>query len=128
MSEQTPPPAGPPSPGPAPTDPLSPSDERMWAMFAHLSGIVVAIIAPLIIMLTMGNRSAYVRKQAVEALNFQITLMIAVFVCILLTFVVVGVFLLPIVGIGGLVLMIIAGVKTYGGEDYRYPVNIRMVK
>jgi uncharacterized Tic20 family protein len=107
---------------------MSPNDERLWAMLSHLSYFVLALIAPLIIMLTLGTRSAYVRSQAAEALNFHITLLIASLVGLVLSLIGIGILILILVWIGGLVLAIIASIKSYGGEDYRYPVNIRLVK
>ncbi len=138
MSNAQPPPP-PPPPGYGPGTPwtstpsrLSPQDERMWGMFAHLSALVAAMVAlaflgPLIVMLTMGERSAFVRRQAVEALNFQITLYIAVAVSALSILLLVGLVLLPAVLIGWLVLTIIAALAANRGEDYRYPINLRLV-
>lgn len=119
-------PAGPPSQ-------LSPQDERLWGMLSHLSALVFAVIAlafigPLLVMLIQGPKSAFVRSQAVEALNFQITTYIAAFISFLLVFVVVGLVLLPIVGIAWLVLTIMASIAANRGEDYRYPFNLRLVK
>ena len=125
----TPPPPPPMTPPPAAGQPpMSDSDARMWAMFAHLSGIIISIIGPLIIMLVFGPRNAFVKNQSTEALNFQITLAIAVVISFLLTFILIGLILLPIVLVVGLIFMILGGVKAYGGEEYRYPINIRMVK
>ena len=112
---------------------LSQQDERLWAMLAHLSALVAAFIAlsflgPLIVMLTQGQRSPFVRTQAVEALNFQITTYIAGIVSALLLLVAIGFILLPLVAIAWLVFTIIGGIKANNGEDYRYPVNIRLVK
>lgn len=126
MSTTPPPP--PSSPAPAPQPPMSDSDARLWAMLAHLSGIVIAIIGPLIIMLVFGPRNAFVKNQSTEALNFQITLAIGIVISFVLMFVIIGFFLLPIVAIVGLIFMIIAGVKAYGGEEYRYPFSLRLVK
>lgn len=112
---------------PPPPMPMSESDARLWAMLAHLSGIVIAIIGPLVILLVFGKRNEFVRSQSTEALNFQITVFLATIVSALLMFVIVGFVLLPIVAIGALVFYIIAGLKAYDGVDYRYPINIRMV-
>lgn len=112
---------------------LSQSDERTWGMLAHISAIVAAIIGlsfigPLIVMLVQGPRSDFVRRQSVEALNFQITTYIAAIVSFILVFVLIGFILLAVVGIGWLVLTIMAGMAANRGEDYRYPVNLRLVK
>ncbi|MBP20910.1 MAG: orotate phosphoribosyltransferase, partial [Alcanivorax sp.] len=46
----------------------------------------------------------------------------------LLMFVVIGGLLLPIIGIFWLIMTIIAAVKANGGERYRYPLTIRLIK
>ncbi|MGH9246130.1 MAG: DUF4870 domain-containing protein [Acidimicrobiales bacterium] len=115
-------------PGPAVPDAMSDSDQRLWGMLSHLGGIVLGFIAPLIVMLTQGEKSAYVRRHAVEALNFQILVAIAYIVSIILIFAIIGLVLLPVVWIGSLVLMIMAGLAANKGQDYRYPVNLRLVK
>lgn len=133
-------PWGPP-PGPGPWGPpsLSPEDERTWAMFAHIGALVAGVFAmaflgPLIVMLTQGTRSAFVRRHAVESLNFQLTLLIALVAGIGVSVVTLGLALLVFIpaaifgGIAALVLVIIAGVAANNGQDYRYPVNLRMVK
>jgi hypothetical protein len=102
-------------------------------MLAHISAILAAIVflaflGPLLVMLIQGPKSEFVRRQAVEALNFQITTYIAAFVSFLLFFVLIGFVLIVVVGIGWLVLTIVAGMAANRGEDYRYPVNIRLVK
>jgi uncharacterized protein len=62
---------------------MSPTDERTWALWAHLGTLLAAIVtgffswvAPLIIMQTRGRDSAFVRDQSVESLNFQLSLLI----------------------------------------------------
>ncbi|NVL31765.1 DUF4870 domain-containing protein, partial [Pseudomonas syringae pv. actinidiae] len=61
-------------------------------------------------------------------LNFQITVAIAATVSMLLMLVVIGFALLMLVGIGAMVLTIIAGVKANDGLDYRYPFTWRVLK
>ncbi len=108
--------------------PLSDSDQRMWAMLAHLGGIILGFVAPLVIWLVHKERGRFVEEQSKEALNFQITLLIAVIVSWLLTFVLIGFVLLPLVGIAGLILMIMAGIAANKGEAYRYPFALRLIK
>ena len=111
---------------------LTPSEERTWAGAAHWSALLAMVVAmaflgPLLVLLIKGNDSPLVRRQAVESLNFQLTILIAGIVSFALVFVVVGVLLLPLVGIAWLVFTIIGAVKASSGEDYRYPFAIRMV-
>jgi|ERR1041385_975047 uncharacterized Tic20 family protein len=107
--------------------PLRQDEERLWSLLCHLSYFVFGLIAPLIIMLVLGNRSAYVRHHAVEALNFHITAWIAGLVSALLIFVLVGIVLLPIVLLVGAIFAIVAAIQSYQGQLYRYPLTIRLV-
>jgi uncharacterized Tic20 family protein len=122
---QTPPPSYPPPQGYV--QPLRADEERLWSLLCHLSYFVLGIIAPLIIMLTLGTRSQYVRHHAVEALNFHITLWIAGFVAGLSLLILIGIVLLPAVLIFGAVFAIIAAVQSYQGQLYRYPLTIRFI-
>lgn len=106
------------------TDPSITSDDKTWAMLSHLLGWILALVA----MLTKGKDRPFVRDQAVEALNFDITIMIAMFASLILVFVIVGFFLMFAVAIGSLVLHIIAAIQAYHGVRYRYPINIRLIK
>jgi uncharacterized Tic20 family protein len=112
---------------------MAPDEERTWAMLAHILSFVSAwfalgLVAPLIVMLVFGDRSAYVRYHAVESLNFQITTLIAVVAATLLTVVLIGLVLLPIIGIAYVVFVIMGGLAANRGQWYRYPVNLRLVK
>ncbi|KAG0919172.1 hypothetical protein G6F32_016302 [Rhizopus arrhizus] len=100
------------------------------ALAAHLLGIFAWFIGPLIIWLISKDDAgkAFVTDQAKEALNFQITITIAMLICIVLTIVIIGGILAPIVGILTLVFCIIAAVKANNGEAYRYPFALRLIK
>ena len=131
-----PPPYHPPPPG------LSSGDERTWATAAHWSALVGAFVAlaflgPLVVLLAKGNESGWVRRHAVESLNFQLSMLIYGFVggivAVVLTVVTLGIGLLVVIplflafGAFWLIITIMAAVKTGNGEDYRYPLTIRMV-
>ncbi len=49
-------------------------------------------------------------------------------ICFLLMVIVIGFPLLMLVGIGALVLTIIAGIKANDGIAYRYPFTLRLIK
>jgi len=106
----------------------------MWAMFCHLAALAGYIIpfgnilGPLVVWLIKKDEIPAVDKNGKESLNFQITLAIASIVCVPLMFIIIGFFLLFAVGIYGLIMVIIASIKTNKGEDYRYPISIRFIK
>jgi uncharacterized Tic20 family protein len=110
-------------------------EELNWAMACHLaalSGFVIPfgnIIGPLIIWLIKKDTMPLVNQHGKESLNFQITVLIAVVISLILMFVLIGILLLVVVGIGALVLTIMAAVKVANGQtDYRYPWTLRLIK
>ncbi|HYN74826.1 MAG TPA: DUF4870 domain-containing protein [Candidatus Limnocylindria bacterium] len=128
-------PAAPPTYGyaPAPYDPNAPvqatqPNDTLWAVLSHLSYFVLALIFPLIVMLTVGKDSPFVRRHSTEALNFHISLLIYSVISAILILVIIGIFLLIAVAIFGVVMAIIAAIKAGQGEDYRYPLTLRLVK
>jgi uncharacterized Tic20 family protein len=70
MSESLPPSAS------AVGAPLTPDEERTWASYAHLGGII-GFLPSLIIWLVYKDRSAFVGSEARKALNFMIGATIA---------------------------------------------------
>lgn len=114
-------------------DRLSPADENTWSSAAHWSAILASFVGlgflgPLLVLLIQGPKSARVRANAVESLNFEITFIIAMIVSVLLIFVLVGIATTILLPLAWLILRILAAVQTSGGQDYRYPLNIRLVK
>lgn len=113
---------------------LAKQEERSLGLACHLLAFVGMalpfgnILGPLVMWLVKKDDSAFVDDQGKEAVNFNITISIAGFVAFLLTFVVIGAFLLPVIGIFWLVMTIIAAVKANGGEYYRYPLTMRLIK
>lgn len=104
------------------------TDDNTWALLAHLGGIFISFIAPLIVLLTKGKESGYVRNQSVEALNWTITIALAQAIGSILTVVIIGFITLPVVGIIALVFGIIATIAASKGETYKYPWALRLVK
>jgi len=114
------------------TEGMPTKEECNWAMAAHLGSFVAAwfalgLLAPLIVLLAKGNDSAFIRRHAVESLNFQINALVYIVVFALLIFVVIGLVLLPLYGIFYLVAVILGSVKASNGQEFRYPFTLRLV-
>ena len=84
-------------------------------------------------MLTVGNDSPFVRRHAVESLNFQISLLIYGAAALLFSIVTIGLGLIIVIPVGiaavvaALVFLIQASIRAANGEDYRYPLTLRFV-
>jgi uncharacterized protein len=127
MSQQGPPPppqppippgGGPPAGGPPGQPPLSADQERLWGMLAHLLSFVLLVFGP---------RSAYVRAQAVESLNFNLSWLLYAIVAGILVIIGIGLLILLALGIAYVVLVIIASVRANNGQLFRYPLTIRFM-
>jgi uncharacterized Tic20 family protein len=107
-----------PGPAPGPGAGEWPAD-RSAAVIAHLLGIVTSFVGPLVMVLvTRGDRTSFARSQAVEALNFQLSLLLMSIVTLGLGYV-----LWPVAW----VFCIIAAVSAGNGRAYRYPLALRPV-
>lgn len=132
MTDQTPPPAA-----NTPAAPLTEAEDRQWASFAHLGGII-GILPALIIWLVFKDRGSFTNQEAKEALNFQIAVLIGQIAILIinsiLTAVTFGIwgFIGWILPLGLWVLSLIWSImgfsKAKEGTAYRYPVSLRLIK
>jgi uncharacterized Tic20 family protein len=119
---------------------LTESDERTWAMLAHLSILLnlitgfLGIVVALIIYLVYKNRSNYVAYQSMQSFVFQLIwwfgggLLIGLVWAITgaLSLVLVGLVLIPLacvlslIPLASLVYGIIGAVQTNSGQDFKY--------
>ena len=107
--------------------------EKNWAMIAHMGSFVAAwvalgFLAPLFVMLTKGKESAYVRRHAVESLNFQLNALVWIGMSLVLFLVLIGIFMLAIVGIWYLIAVIMGSLAASNGRRFRYAFILRIVK
>lgn len=99
------------------TDPTG--RDRLLAAVAHGSGYLTTFVGPLVFMLTSGRRSPFIRRHAVEALNFQLTLLAIVVV----TF-----------GLGAILYAVtwivaaIAALAALAGQRFHYPITLRLIR
>ncbi len=134
------PPSPPPAPGPAEMLPLSPSEERTWAMLAHLSILLnlasgfLGIIAALVIYLVYKDRSRYVAYQSMQSFIFQLITWAGGGVLIAIAWVLSGILsailigflcmpaacLLSFLPLGAVVYGVIGGLQCNQGQDFRY--------
>jgi uncharacterized Tic20 family protein len=115
---------------------LSVADDYQWGSLAHLGGIL-GILPALIIWLVFRERGAFTNTEGKEALNFQITVIIASAVLWIIA-IVLSVILpllaflfatLPAVPwIASLVFSVLGFLQAKDGTNYRYPVNLRLIK
>ncbi len=122
------------------------ADERQWALFAHLGGLIgwalgvgsAGFVVPLVIWLIKKDQSRFIEDQAKEALNFHISLILAATVLVtvggvisIVTFGLGFFFFIPAgiaLSLYAVVMPIVAAMKANAGELYRYPLTLRLIK
>jgi uncharacterized protein len=111
---------------------LVPADDRNWALGAHVGSFLAAyvalgFIAPLIVLLVRGNHSPFVRRHAVESLNFNIFAAVVGIVSVVLIPVLIGIVTGVAMIIYYLVAVIMGTVAASQGREFRYPVTVRLI-
>jgi uncharacterized Tic20 family protein len=96
-----------------PAGPLTPEQDKTYAMWSHFGGAIsflalftgwlaiLAIIPALVFYLAFGKRGERVRQEAKEALNFQITMVGAMIVWAIVAAVIYAILFVPLVLGGG---------------------------
>jgi len=110
------------------------TEERNWAVACHLSalaGLVFplgSVVGPLIAWLLGRDRSAFVDAHGKEALNFQLTMLVAYLISLALVWVFIGIPLLVILAVLDIVLVIVAAVRAGSGDVWHYPLSYPLVR
>jgi uncharacterized protein len=103
------------------------NDDKNIATVTHLAGTVFSFIPGLVVWVLKKDDSAYLADQSKEALNFQITVLMAAFVAKLLMWVLIGFAIFPLIILANIVFCIIAAISTSKGETYHYPICLRLI-
>lgn len=103
------------------------NDNKNIATITHLGGTIFSFIPGLLVWVLKKDENAYIAEQAKEALNFQITMLLAQFVAGFLVIILVGFLLMGIIWLVNIVFCIVAAISTSRGETYRYPFSLRLI-
>ncbi|HEY5890746.1 MAG TPA: DUF4870 domain-containing protein [Acidimicrobiia bacterium] len=121
---------------------MSESDERNWAMAAHLSALIAfisipSLVGPLVVWLIKKDESPLVAAHGADALNFNISVLIYTIVGILalafIGFVTLGIGLLLAIPAAfvafvlWLVFVVQGALAASRGEQFKYPWTIHFV-
>jgi uncharacterized Tic20 family protein len=131
----------PPTPAPySPPPPLTPSEERTWAMVSHLSILANLVtgflgpVIPLVIYLAFKDRSRYVAFQSMQAFIFQLIAWVGAGLLAVIAWTISGVLaviligclimpialLLSIIPLAALVYGVIGAVQSDQGQNFKY--------
>ncbi len=103
-------------------------DIKFWLLTLHLSNFISIPIFPLIIWAMKKDENPEIDRQGKDVINFQISMMIYLFVSAILVFAIVGIFMLLFLGLYITVITILNSTKVVMEKDYKYYLTIRFVK
>jgi hypothetical protein len=98
----------------------------LWATIAHLSVFLAPILGPLVLFLIFKDTHPRADKACRAALNFEISLILWGIGFALLAFILIGIPLLIALGVVSVVMPIVAASRTNRGEDYTYPLSLKV--
>lgn len=108
--------------------PLRPREERIYAALAHLSQIAGIVVAPMLLLATLGPRSLYVDSHAKEAFNHQLTMVLVFAVAAVVALRGAGPSVLGVVAGYGALLAVYAALRSLQGAYVHYPLALRFLR
>ncbi|GGD64946.1 DUF4870 domain-containing protein [Lacimicrobium alkaliphilum] len=102
-------------------------DSKNLALLNWIGTIFFGFI-PGLVLYFIKKEDAYVFDQAKESLNWSITAGLIYLAAVILTFVLIGALLFPILGICHLVFCIMGAVAVNDGKLFRVPFALRLIK
>lgn len=108
-------------------------EQKLFAVFAHISyflGGIGFVLAPLLILL-LRRDDPFVYEHARQALVAHLTILVLSAGVFLLSFLLIGLLLLPLLAVFWLALLvtsILGAVRAADGEEYRYPLIQGLVR
>lgn len=102
-------------------------NERLLAGGSHVSGYFLSALGPLLVLLVSDRSSTFVRRHATEALNYQLTFVVASIVLLGLSWLILPFLAWLLLFLGWIFLPVVAGVAGLTGGKWKYPFTWRPV-
>lgn len=113
---------------------LQTQEEKQMGLFLHLSRIADAFVFPIgailtiVLWLTQKDKMPALDAHGKMVTNWMISSFIYMFASLLLMFVLIGFFIVPVIWLLMIIFPIIGGIKANNGELWEYPLTIKFLK
>lgn len=113
----------------------SPVNDTRTAAKLHATGLLIFTGVPLMnflgcyyLWLKTRGQSEYLDYQGREAICFQISIYLYLLMCLLMAYIIIGAFVVPLILLFHLLATLSAVYSTLRGKSFRYPANIEIIK
>lgn len=104
------------------------SKSDLWLVLMHLSSLVPMVIVPIIIWVWKRQVDSRINYQGIDVINFQISMWIYMMIAGSMVFYIIGIIILPILGIFICVITIKNTLRIIQEQSYHYPYSIKFLK
>lgn len=107
---------------------INSANDNNLAVVAHILGLFTSFVGPLIMyFIYKENGSEFLKNNIKNSLNFQISIFIYSLAAVPFSFIIIGLLVIFILSILNLIFCIVAAVKSSSGEEYNYPISLKLV-
>jgi uncharacterized protein len=106
----------------------STENDRLLILFSHLGGVFLGFVPALMVFFLKKDTPGGVLENAKEALNWQLSLTVYCIVAYLLSYILIGKLIFPVLLLTNAVLCVWAAMKSGVSSVYRYPFTIPLMK
>ena len=102
-------------------------DSKNMALLSWIGTLFLGFI-PCLILYLVQKDDAYVQDQSKESLNWSITLIIGYAIASVLTIILIGILLFPVLAIIHIVFCVMGAIGASKGDQFRVPFALRLIK
>ncbi|MDV7187155.1 helix-turn-helix domain-containing protein [Lutibacter sp. TH_r2] len=102
--------------------------DNQYLALVHLSGLLYFIFPPILLWMYKKGQVKNLDKHAKDVVNYQISVVIYLLVCIPLMLIVIGFFAMIFIATFSFVVIIMNSIKVLNGQDYKYKYSLKILK
>lgn len=107
---------------------LSQAERTKWLALLHISGLFAFLLPPVIIYIWKKEDVPEMETHFADVMNFQISVIVYILLSVLLVALVIGILLLPLIGIFSTVFIVLNAIRVLNAHPYNYPLTINFLK